>query len=357
MQCTRIAPAARIAGALIALGLLLVPATDATADDRTASASERLLIPSAGWQGRSVLDPHRHRTVPTSSADRPPRGWSAGPVSMGTGTHRPSGSQRVREVQRRLRALGYRPGPIDGVFGRRTRAAVGWFQYKHGFHVDGRATLAVVRHLRARTGAAGGQERAGEPPGMNDAVDASTPGVGAAAREDTASWMLPAALALLAFAIGFAAVVLLLMRRGPITEQPPGHAPPQVRALGYVRVNAPSTRLDAHAASIETRCAEQGMALTALASDDGADERAARRRPGLAFALEQLETGEADCLVVGRLGHLTRSPAELSELLDSMSERATPLVVLNADPDSTRTWRWSRGRTHAPTRARRRPDA
>ncbi len=348
MQCTRIAPAARIAGVVIALGLLLAPATDATADGPTASAFERLLIPAAGWQGRAIRDPHRHQTVPTSSADRPLRGWSAGPVSMGTGTHRASGSKRVREVQRRLQALGYRPGPIDGIFGAHTRAAVGWFQLKHGLHVDGRAALAVVRHLRARTAPGakrGAQDRVPERPS-----GAPTPAVVAPARDGATSWVLPAALALLSFAVGFAAVALLL-RRGTAAEPEPAlalPASPRVRALGYVRVEPRQARLDAHVAAIEARCAEQGMALAGLVSDDDSDDRAGRQRPGLAFALEQLEQGEADCLVVGRLGHLTRSPAELTHLLDSMAERETPLVVLNADPETKRTWRWSGGRPHVP---------
>ncbi len=59
----------------------------------------------------------------------------------------------MREVQRRLHRLGYRPGPIDGLFGPLTRSSVAWFQVKHGLPVNGRATLATVRHLRARTGA------------------------------------------------------------------------------------------------------------------------------------------------------------------------------------------------------------
>jgi peptidoglycan hydrolase-like protein with peptidoglycan-binding domain len=345
MQCTRIAPAARIAGVLLTLGLLLVPVSDATADGQRASASERLLIPSAGWQGRSIRHPHRHQAVLTSSADRPLRGWSAGPVSMGTGSHRPSGSQRVREIQRRLRTLGYRPGPIDGIFGARTRAAVGWFQVKHGFHVDGRATLALVRHLRVRTGAGDGR-RVAEPPGQAYRQLAEwTPSVGVPARDATPAWMIPAGLALLAFAIGFAAVVLL-QRTGRAPASSRSHAlpaPRRMRALGYVRVEPKRTRLEAQAAAIEARCVDQGMALAGLVSDDDADERAGRERPGLAFALEQLETGEADCLVVGRLGHLTRSPAELVDLLVTMEERETPLVVLNTSPETKRTWRWSGG--------------
>src|SRR5215210_1347070 len=99
MQCIRIAPAGRIAGAVMVLGLLLLPTTTAAAHGREASGSKRLLIPSAGWHGREIREPHSHDSVPASIADRPLSGWSAGPVSIGTGTHRASGSQRVREVQ------------------------------------------------------------------------------------------------------------------------------------------------------------------------------------------------------------------------------------------------------------------
>ena len=148
MQCTRIARAAWCAGVVLAL-VLIVPAAPAAAETGQERAA-RFLIPSAGWHGRPIRQPRRRAATPVR-AERPPRGWEAGPASLGTGTHRAAGSQRVRELQWRLRALGYRPGPIDGIFGPRTRAAVGWFQVKHGFHVDGRASFAVVRHLRDRT--------------------------------------------------------------------------------------------------------------------------------------------------------------------------------------------------------------
>jgi peptidoglycan hydrolase-like protein with peptidoglycan-binding domain len=37
-------------------------------------------------------------------------------------------SQNVRGVQERLKSLGFDPGPIDGINGNRTRAALGAFQ-------------------------------------------------------------------------------------------------------------------------------------------------------------------------------------------------------------------------------------
>jgi peptidoglycan hydrolase-like protein with peptidoglycan-binding domain len=323
MKCTGLAPAA-----LVALAIMLVPASPAAAVERQVSASERLLIASAGWHGRPIRDPHRH-AVPTATADRPPRGWNAGPVQLGTGTHSPSGSRRVREVQRRLRRLGYRPGPVDGIFGVRTRAAVAWFQVKHGFRVDGRATLAVVRHLRARTSEGGTPAPAPEPPSSEAYRQLVTaPPAQESPSSGQSGWLLAGLLAL-AFAIGFAAVALLERgRRKPAVPVPAAEAP---RALGYARVESPK-RMKAHATSIATSCADHGMALTGLITDDASDDRPGRARPGLGHALEQLRTGDADCLVVGRLGHLARSPGELMELLDVMSERETALVVLNTDP-------------------------
>ena len=66
-------------------------------------------------------------------------------------------------LQRRLRKLGYAVGPVDGRYGPRTRAAVGWFQLKHGLHADGVAGPATQRRLQPRVSvaAAGGLPRAG----------------------------------------------------------------------------------------------------------------------------------------------------------------------------------------------------
>jgi peptidoglycan hydrolase-like protein with peptidoglycan-binding domain len=351
MQYTGIAPAARWAGALIALVLTVAPAPPAAADPGPVSASARLLIPEAGWHGRPIRNPHHH-AVPTASAERRLPGWEAGPVALGTGTHRPSGSQRVREVQRRLGALGYRPGPVDGIFGVRTRAAVAWFQVKHGLRVDGRATLAVVAHLRARTssGRTGAQERRVGIPGDTAAdafrtlVTPTAPAVVQADDDGPPAWWL-AGLLPLAFAIGFTGFAVLQhgarrRRALPVYAALPDTGAP--RALGYARAGS-EQRVQAQATTIAERCAAHGMALTGLITDD-ADERGGRDRPGLGYALRQLQSDEADCLVVGRIGDLTRSPDELGELLDAMGEREAPLVILNAGPpERRRSRRWSGG--------------
>ena len=55
--------------------------------------------------------------------------------------------EAVRELQRQLRELGYDPGPMDGVFGRRTRRAVRALQRDAGLVPDGKVgprTRAVL---------------------------------------------------------------------------------------------------------------------------------------------------------------------------------------------------------------------
>jgi Putative peptidoglycan binding domain len=181
MQCNRVALAARTAGAVLA-ALVLTLVLETAPASGAAERAGQMLIPSAGWDGRPIQEPHRHDVVRTSAARRPTQGWSAGPVSFGTGFHRPGGSARVREVQRRLSRLGYHVGPVDGLFGRLTRASVAWFQVKHGLDVDGRATLETVRHLRARTGAGGRRATEGAEPG---AVSQDGPGVSRAESWET----------------------------------------------------------------------------------------------------------------------------------------------------------------------------
>lgn len=50
----------------------------------------------------------------------------------------------VARVQQRLAWLGYQPGPADGIYGRRTAAAIRAFQKDHGMDVDGMMTTALA---------------------------------------------------------------------------------------------------------------------------------------------------------------------------------------------------------------------
>ncbi len=55
----------------------------------------------------------------------------------------------IRSVQESLLLLGFQPGPIDGVFGARTRAAVRAYQREHGLREDGRLSDALVANILA----------------------------------------------------------------------------------------------------------------------------------------------------------------------------------------------------------------
>ena len=131
-----------IVGLAVLVAIPALPGT-ATAQDAAAapSLSPRLLV-DASWHGRPI-----RRPLPTRSdvADRAPA------LRAGTGFRRPGGSQRVRDLQRRLSRLGYRPGASDGLFGPRTQAAVLAFQRKHGLERTGAVSPATLRVLRRRT--------------------------------------------------------------------------------------------------------------------------------------------------------------------------------------------------------------
>lgn len=60
-------------------------------------------------------------------------------------------SAQVRTAQGWLTALGYDPGPVDGVEGPRTRQAVGQFQNDAGLSTDGRVTAALLSRLQEMT--------------------------------------------------------------------------------------------------------------------------------------------------------------------------------------------------------------
>ncbi|WP_340115232.1 peptidoglycan-binding domain-containing protein [Pelagibius sp. 7325] len=54
----------------------------------------------------------------------------------------------VRGVQKELAAHGYKPGPIDGVAGPQTRAAVRAYQADAGLEVDGKADKRLLDHIK-----------------------------------------------------------------------------------------------------------------------------------------------------------------------------------------------------------------
>jgi peptidoglycan hydrolase-like protein with peptidoglycan-binding domain len=76
--------------------------------------------------------------APHATSTRTDRlGSSAELLRRGVGYEALDGSRAVRALQLGLRRLGYRPGPIDGLYGMRTEAAVQSFQRAQGLPADG----------------------------------------------------------------------------------------------------------------------------------------------------------------------------------------------------------------------------
>lgn len=95
-------------------------------------------------------------TLEAALGDRTLGRWARGP--------------EVRELQVRLNKIGYWVGTLDGVYGRRTEAAVRAFQKAHGIRVDGIAGLATISLLKRLTGYhtnAGGQALGGSSNDLN----------------------------------------------------------------------------------------------------------------------------------------------------------------------------------------------
>lgn len=67
--------------------------------------------------------------------------------------HEPLSLQDMKEMQQLLNLLGFEAGPVDGLPGPRTKAAIRAFQEKHSLPPDGYSTLALLKRLRAMVNA------------------------------------------------------------------------------------------------------------------------------------------------------------------------------------------------------------
>jgi peptidoglycan hydrolase-like protein with peptidoglycan-binding domain/DNA invertase Pin-like site-specific DNA recombinase len=91
-------------------------------------------------------------------------------LAIWTGYGRSEGSEQVRTLQRRLRVLGQDPGPIDGLFGPLTRAAVERFQQTAGVSVDGIVGQQTRKALRSASPLAFARGEGIGTPGGSDQV-------------------------------------------------------------------------------------------------------------------------------------------------------------------------------------------
>jgi DNA invertase Pin-like site-specific DNA recombinase len=83
---------------------------------------------------------------------------------------------------------------------------------------------------------------------------------------------------------------------------------------------------------IETACEELGLALVDVVREHEPDGSAGR--PGLSYALERLDAGEASCLVVSDLERLTREVTELAGVVDRLERAHIRLVAIDMGLDT-----------------------
>jgi DNA invertase Pin-like site-specific DNA recombinase len=301
--------------------------------------------------------------------------------------------RRVRVLQRALRRHHAAPGPVDGLFGPLTEAAVLRFQAAAGVAVDGdvgphtwKALAPAKRGGRARKAAdhrKRGSQRVRDLPtrgpagpgavGLdpsdplslrNSAFSSPTSGEeNSGASQGPPALLIAAAAALIAALCG-ALVPLARARRSnapssttgnegvqevmPIAEvQQQRHedieigavSPPQpVRAVGYASVpkakGEGQASLEIQAQRIQSLCERRGWELLHVVRDVENGHPKGLERPGLLYALERIDEGEASCLVVSQLERLSRSAADLGRIVEWIDEREARLIAIDLRLDT-----------------------
>lgn len=100
----------------------------------------------------------------------------------------------VREAQQILTELGYRPGPVDGLFGSKTGAAITAYQRDTGLAQTGTPSAALLDQLRANRQAAAGpapQPAAASQPASAQPASASPPSGGSQATSGSGPLVVP----------------------------------------------------------------------------------------------------------------------------------------------------------------------
>jgi peptidoglycan hydrolase-like protein with peptidoglycan-binding domain len=288
-------------------------------------------------------------------------------LSIGAGVGLSHGAVRVRVLQRRLRAAGSNPGPIDGRFGPQTEAAVLRFQQASGLTVDGRVgpqTAAVLMRKAANRADATAEATDQESSKKTSGGSSGKPSQDSGAAQGSASnarKAIPAeprsgapsggtnskATMVWIFLVGILLLVPFALRAGPWasrrqpTEPAPEPGAAETPVLGYVRVAAgsPDDRNgEIQVAAIKAECARRGLTLVGIVRET--DERRSRhdgnghRPTGFGYAVDLIQEGVAEGLVVPDLYRLSRSPAEVRKLVEECARTDIRLISVTPRLDT-----------------------
>lgn len=135
---------------------------DAEGGDLPAVALEASLLAPGGHAGpaflvyknfRVILNWNRSITYAIAVGHLADRLAGQGPLTtVRPAAERPLSRQEVEELQQRLLAKGFDPGPPDGIVGGQTRAALRAFQRHAGLPADGYPSIEVLQKLRTSEG-------------------------------------------------------------------------------------------------------------------------------------------------------------------------------------------------------------
>lgn len=116
---------------------------------------------------------------------------------------------------------------------------------------------------------------------------------------------------------------------------------PAGTAVGYLRVSTEEqvesgAGMDAQRAAIEKAAAVKGWTITEWLSDEGlSGGMSPSERPGLAAALELVQSGQAERLVVAKMDRLSRRYRDAVLLMEAALDEGWPLHIVDIDADMT----------------------
>jgi peptidoglycan hydrolase-like protein with peptidoglycan-binding domain/DNA invertase Pin-like site-specific DNA recombinase len=304
-----------------------------------------------GLVADGVVGPQTHSALTRAEAVLAP---GAGYVGDGA-------SGRVRTIQHALREAGERVGRIDGRFGPLTEAAVVRFQRQRGLVADGvvgPATSAAL-HLQPQRPRRAGRDRVSSPGRQHQPSTASgetrAVSVRTADAPDEAAILSTVAVLLVGAVMTLAAAAILPMlrlhqrprtaarRRAEADRVPPlvvTHArPKRLKAenpagqpvLGYASVpptalGGQKREIHAQVEAIASACRQRRLVLIDVIREREPDRGHALQRPALGYALQRIADGEAQGLVVADLSRVSRSVADLGEVLEWFTHARARLV-------------------------------
>jgi DNA invertase Pin-like site-specific DNA recombinase len=113
-----------------------------------------------------------------------------------------------------------------------------------------------------------------------------------------------------------------------------------MRLIGYVRCSTgeqadSGAGLEAQREAIGTAATHASWNLVRLIEDAGVSGKSMAGRPGLQAALEAVESGEADGIVVAKLDRLSRSLLDFASLMERSRRKGWAIVALDLGVDTS----------------------